>query len=109
MCNAMDPNEIQAVYNNAKQLTSQRWEIYIEGARVIITCNGLFRCFISRCYEVRTGKFLLSAHMLILSDKYCESSARVQFWTLNPDREKQDTFLQKVFADLNNFELLSNI
>lgn len=100
----MDKNEILAVYKDAKELTSQKWEIYIEGTRVIITCNGLFRCFISKCYEVRTSQFLLSAHMLILSDKFCEGSARIQFWTCT---EKQDDFLKKVFEDLTNFELLN--
>lgn len=98
-------HEIQAVYNDAKELTSQKWEIYIEGTRVIITCSGLFRCFISKCYEVRSHRFVLSAHMLILSDKFCESSARVQFWTCT---EQQDIFLKKVFTDLYNFELLNN-
>ena len=97
-------SKIQDVYNFAKRMSGV-WDVDNEGARVIITCPGIFRCFISRAYEVKTHTFVLSAHLLLLTDLL---TTKLIIWDTRyigleiPDRET--TILTNIFKDLRTIE-----
>lgn len=96
--------DINDIYYKVKHSSDSRWNVCIEGDRIIITCDGIFRCFIAMAYELRTRTSALSAHMLIYHDNL-KSMSKLQCWT--PSKfEKYDITLNKILTDLNNIVLL---
>lgn len=102
----MDMINVNDVYEKAKSL--KQWDVCQERTRVIITCEGVFKCFISRAYELCSGKYVISAHMLLSPNKFCTDNAKLQFWNF-PNFEKDDILLDKIFEDLRDIELTNNL
>lgn len=76
----------------------ERWSVDREDERLIITSKDVFRCFINRAYDLKARKSVISAHMVLYSDKV-DSSERLQFW--NPDAsESDDSILSAIVDDL---------
>lgn len=91
------------ILNKAKKLciNHKSWNILEDNNHVIVKCPDLFTCFLSKAFEFKSRKSVLSAHM-ILHDQSCNIS-KIQFW--NPSiLESDDTILNKIFNDLYNIE-----
>lgn len=96
---------VNDVYEKAKSLLADEWDITFEGSRVIITCRGIFKCFISRALEIKSRKYILSAHMLLLTNKISDSIAKIQFWKIS-DIICEDVYLKKIFEDLKTLQMI---
>ena len=78
----------------------KEWSVYEDGGRVVVQ-SGVFKCFISKAYEVKSRKRVLSAHMLLCES--VESLSRLQFWSPS-SLEQDDAVLNTIFRDLRNIE-----
>lgn len=85
------------------KVTSQSdkdWNVYEDGGRVVVE-SCAFKCFISKAYEVKSRKRVLSAHMLLNSEK--DSLSRLQFWSPS-SLEQDEAVLNTIFRDLRNID-----
>jgi hypothetical protein len=91
---------ILEIYKKARQNSDADWDVVQEGNRIIISCNGVFRCFIGKAYEMSSRTFKLSAHMIVYND----SLSRLQFW--DPRTQDEDEkLLDKIFNELHNIAM----
>jgi len=75
------------------------WQLNREHNRIIISQDGLFRCFIGKAYDIRESKYVVSAHMVVY-DKSLNLN-KLQFW--NPSSSDDDnTVCNKIIKDLTN-------
>ena len=100
----MDVSNIIIKTKNLSNINNNSWDIIDDDYRIIIKSQDLFTCFISRAFEFRTKKSMISAHMLIHIDN---NLSKVQYW--NPSiLEDEDIVLDKILEDLSNFEKYYN-
>ena len=101
----MDVSKIIIKTKNVSDINNNNWDIIDDNSRIIIKSHDLFTCFISRAFEFRTKKSMISAHMLIHTPD--NNLSKVQYW--NPGIfEDEDIVLEKILEDLSNFETYYN-
>ena len=106
----MDIQKLHEVFNKLTSTSlscavesAKNWDIIQDGNRVVIEHSGLFRCFISKAYELKTKKKVMSAHMVLYNNKLCENKSKLQSW--NPESNEKDShILKKIIMDLHNIE-----
>lgn len=98
----MDVSKIIIKTKNISDINNNTWDIIDDNSRIIIKSQDLFTCFITRAFEFRTKKSMISAHMLIhINDN--NNLSKVQYW--NPSiLEDEDIVLERILEDLSNFE-----
>ena len=82
----------------------KEWSVYEDSGRVVVE-SDVFKCFISKAYQVKSRKRVLSAHMLLCSGT--DSLNRLQFWSPS-SIEQDDAVLNTIFRDLRNIEMFAN-
>lgn len=101
----MDVSKIIIKTKNVSDINNNNWDIIDDNSRIIIKSQDLFTCFISRAFEFRTKKSIISAHMLIHTPD--NNLSKVQYW--NPSiLEDEDIVLERILEDLSNFEAYYN-
>jgi len=102
----MDVSNIIIKTKNMSDMNNNTWDIIDDDYRIIIKSQDLFTCFITRAFEFKTKKSMISAHMLIHTHDN-NNLSKVQYW--NPDiLEDEDIVLEKILEDLSNFEKYYN-
>lgn len=94
------------IFEKAKVQLS-KLDVTYEQNRVSIRRAGVLQCFISRALEIKTKRKVLSAHMVVYPNKFCNSK-KLQFWDHN-NFDKDDTMLQTIFNDLQTFIKLYDV
>lgn len=93
----------ELLYNLSKTASDKGWTISRDGHRVILACDGIFKCFINRAFELKSGRSVLSAHMVLNDNITGYSCARLQFWTTSAV-DSDDQVLNTILRDLHNIQ-----
>jgi hypothetical protein len=94
-----DDITIEDVYTKIRDKYGGIYDVSLEGARVIITQRGNFRCFISRAYDVKKRQKVLSAHVLHLS---ADSTPRLEYWNVPDIEHEENAILTLILQDLQS-------
>lgn len=93
--------EASCLFQKVASQSDKEWSVYEDGGRVIVECEDVFKCFISKAYEVKSRKRVLSAHMLLYAG--VDSLSRLQFWAPG-SLEQDEAVLKNIFRDLRNIK-----
>lgn len=93
--------QIDDIYQKVFDKIDDTCSIEKEFTRVIVSKKNAFRCFISRAYELKSRKYILSAHLVLLNDS--SSMSKIQFWDISGS-DKEEQILEKIIHDINTFD-----